>query len=72
MAKDCPSKKSDQKAKVKKEMSSNRAEQVLKTEEIYINAMEIESYATIRATRPAAIKANKALERMVNINGKEA
>ena len=34
--------------------------------------MEVESYATAGATRPAAIKANHALEGTVYINGKEA
>ena len=58
--------------KVKKETSSNRAEQVLETEEVYINAIEIESYAAAGATRPAAIKANHPLEGTVYINGKEA
>ena len=72
MAKNCPSKKPDRKTNIKKETSSNRAEQVSETEEIYINAMEIESYAAAGATRPAAVKANEALEGTVYINGKEA
>ena len=72
MAKDCPFKKPDLKTKVKKETSSNRAEQVSETEEIYLNTMEIESYAAAGATRPAAIKDNEALEGTVYINRKEA
>ena len=72
MAKDCPSKKSDRKTEVKKETSSNPAEQVSQTEELYINAIEIESYAAAGATLPASIKSNHALEGTVYINGKEA
>ena len=72
MAKNCLSKKPDHKTKVKKETSSNRAEQVSETKEIYINAMEIESYTVAGATWPAAIKANEALKGTVYINGNEA
>ena len=67
-----PSKKPDRKTKVKKETSSNRVEQVSETEEVYINAIEIESYAAAGSTRLASIKANYALEGTVYINGKEA
>ena len=70
MANDCPYKKS--KRKIKKETSFNRVEQVSETEEVYINAMEIESYAAAGTTRPASIKANHVLEGLIHINGKEA
>jgi len=72
MAKDCPSKKDKGKAKVKKEASSNLATELREYDEVYINALEIESYVATKTTRPTTIKALHALEGTMFINGKEA
>jgi len=72
MAKDCPSKKDKGKAKVKKQASSNLATELCEYDEVYINALEIESYVATNATRPTTIKALHALEGTMFINGKEA
>jgi len=72
MAKDCPSKKDKGKAKVKKEASSNLTTELCDCHEVYINALEIESYAATKTTRPTTIKALHALEGTIFINGKEA
>jgi len=71
MAKDCPSKKDKGKAKVKKEASSNLAIKLCEYDEVYINALEIESYVATKTTRPTRIKALHALEGTMFINGKE-
>jgi len=72
MAKDCPSKKDKGKVKVKKEASSNLATELSEYDEVYINALEIQSYVATKATRPTRIKALHALEGTMFINGKEA
>jgi len=72
MAKDCPSKKDKGKAKVKKEASSTLATELCEYDEVYINALEIESYVATKTTRPTTIKALLALEGTMFINGKEA
>jgi len=72
MAKDCPSKKDKGKTKVKKEASSNLATELCEYDEVYINALEIESYVATKTTRPTTIKALHALEGTMFINGKEA
>jgi len=72
MAKDCPSKKDKGKGKVKKEASSNLATELSEYDEVYISALELESYAATKTTRPTTIKALYALEGTMFINGKEA
>ena len=72
MAKDCPSKKDKRKTKVKKEASSNLATELREYDEVYINALEIESYVATKTTRPTTIKALHALVGTMFINGKEA
>ena len=72
MARDCPSKNAKGKARVKKETTSNLVEQQDDYDEIYINALEFESYAAAKATRPATIKPHNALEGTMLINGKQA
>jgi len=72
MAKDCQSKKDKGKAKVKKEASSNLATELCDYDEVYINAVEIESYVATKTSRPTTIKALHALEGTMFINGKEA
>jgi predicted aspartyl protease len=74
IARNCPSKKDQKgKTKVKKEATSNRAEQQEEYHEVYINSMEIESFASAKATRPATnTDAHQALEGTMFINGKEA
>jgi len=61
-----------EKAKVKKEASSNLATELCEYDEVYINALEIESYVATKTTRPTTIKALHALEGTMFINGKEA
>jgi len=72
MAKDCPTKKDKGKTKVKKEASCNLATELCKYDEVYINTLELESYAATTSTRPTTIKAHHALEETMFINGKEA
>jgi len=72
MAKDCPSKKDKGKTKVKKEALSNLATELCEYDEVYINALDIESYVATKTTRPTTIKALPALEGTMFINGKEA
>ena len=75
MSRSCPSKndKAKGKAPAKKEATSNLAEQHSDYEEVYINTLEFESYATAKTktARPATIKAHHALEGTMVINGKE-
>jgi len=71
MAKDGPSKKDKGKGKVKKEASSNLATELSEYDEVYINTLELESYAATKTTRPTTIKAHHALEGTMFINGKE-
>jgi len=70
--KDYPSKKDKGKAKVKKEASSNLATELCEYDEIYINALEIESYVATKTTRPTTIKALLVFEGTMFINRKEA
>ena len=76
MARNCPSKNDKVKGKAapKKEAASNLTEQRRKYKEVYINAMEFESYAAakVKTTRPSTIKTHHALEGTMLINGKEA
>ena len=72
MAKVCPSKKNKGKGKVKKEALSNLATELSEYNEVYINALEIESYVATKTSRPTTIKALHALEGNMFINGKEA
>jgi len=72
MAKDCPSKKDKGKAKLKKEASSNLTSELCEYDEVYINALEIESYVAAKTTRPTTIKALHSLKGTMFINGKEA
>jgi len=72
MAMDCPSKKDKGKAKVKKEASSNLATELCEYDEVYINALEIESYVATKTIHPTTIKGHHALEGTMFINGKEA
>jgi len=72
MAKDCPSKKDKRKAKVKKEASSNLARGSCEYDEVYINTLELESYAPKKTTRPTTIEAHHTLKGTMFINGKEA
>jgi len=72
MAKDCPSKKDKGKAKVKKEATSNLPTELSEYEEVHINTLEFEIYATTKTTRPTTIKAHHALANTMFINGKEA
>ena len=62
MAKDCPSKSDKGKTKVKKEATSNRIEPEPEYEEVYINTLEVESYAAAKTGRPAMIKPHHAQE----------
>jgi len=49
--------KSDKgKAKIKKEATSNRIEPEIEYEEVYINTLEVESYASAKTARPPNIK----------------
>ena len=76
MSRNCPSKndKGKGKAPAKKEATSNLAEQHNEYDEVYINTLEFESYATAKTktASPATIKAHHALEGTMFINGKEA
>jgi len=72
MAKDFPSKKDKGKTKLKKKASSNLATELCEYDEVYINALEIESYVATQTTRPTTIKVHHALEGTMFINGKEA
>ena len=76
MARNCPRKndKGKGKAPPKKEAASNLAEQHSEYEEVYINALEFESYAAakVKTTRPSTIKAHYAPDETRFINGKEA
>jgi len=72
MAKDRPNKKDKAKRKVKKEASSNLATELCEYDQVYINALEIESYVATKATRPTTIKAHYALEGTMFINGTDA
>src|ERR1700712_4773741 len=72
MTRDCSSKNDKGKAKVKKETTSNLVDQQNDYDEIYINALEFESYAAAKAARPATIKPHNALEGTMLINGKQA
>jgi len=66
----CPDKKDKGKRKpVKKESTSNRAEAETNADEVYINSMEIETYASSGKTAPSTAKAKKALEGTIRING---
>jgi len=71
MAKDCP-RKDKGKAKVKKEASSNLATELCEYDEVNINSLEFENYATTKITSPATTKAHHALDGTIFINGKEA
>jgi len=71
MAKDYPSKKDKRKAKVKKEAASNLATELYEYDEVYINRLELESYAATQTSRASTIKAHHALEGTMFINGKE-
>jgi len=48
MAKDCSSKSDEGKTKVKKEAASNRIEPEHEYQEVYINTLEVESYASAK------------------------
>jgi len=72
MAKDCPKKKDKVKANIKKEATSNLATELTRSDEVYINSLECESYAAAKTTRPTTIMAHHALEGTMFINGKEA
>src|SRR6195952_2474061 len=72
MGRDCSSKRDKGKAKVKKETTSNLVEQQDDYDEIYINALEFESYAAAKAARLAAIKPHNVLEGTMLIKGKQA
>jgi len=69
---DCPNKKDNGKAKVKKEASSNLAIELCEYDEVYINTLEFDSYVATKTTRPTTIKTHHALEGTMFINGKEA
>ena len=75
MARNCPNKndKGNGKAAAKMEATSNMAEQHSKYDEIYMNTLEFDSYATamVKATRPSTIKAHYALAGTIFINGKK-
>jgi len=72
MAKDYRSKKDKGKAKVKKEAVSNLATEHIEYEEVYINALEFESYAAAKTNRLTRINTHHALEGRMFINGQEA
>jgi len=57
---------------VKKESTSNRAEGETSADEVYINSMEIETYASSGKTALSKAKAKKALEGKIRINGQDA
>jgi len=73
LSRNCPDKKDEGKGKaVKKESTSNRAEAETSADEVYINSMEIETYASSGKTAPSTTKAKKALEGTIKINGHDA
>ena len=76
VARNCPSKndRGQGKAPPKEVTASNLAEQDSEYEEVYIIALEFESYAAakVKTTSPSTIKAYHALEGTMFINGKEA
>jgi len=72
MVKDCPNKKDKGKTKVKKEASSNLPTELCEYDEVYINALGIESYVATKTSRPTTIKAHHALEGTMFIKRKEA
>jgi len=66
----CPDKKDEGKEKaVNQESTSNRAEAETSADEVYINSMEIETYASSGQTAPSTAKAKKALEGTIRIKG---
>jgi len=73
LSRNCPDKKDEGKGKaVKKESTSNRAEAETSTDEVYINSMEIETYASLGKAPPSTTKAKKAWEGTIRINGHDA
>ena len=76
MSRNCPSKnnKAKRKPPAKKEATSNLAEQHNKYEEVYINTLKFESYATAKTktAHPATIKVHHTLKGTMFINGKVA
>jgi len=66
----CPDKKDEGKWKaVKKELISNRGGAETSAEEVYINSMEIKTYASSGKTAHSIAKAKQALGGMIKING---
>jgi len=73
LSRSCTDKKDEGKGKaVKKESTSNRAETETNADEVYINSMEIETYASSGKTALSTAKAKKALEGTIRINGRDA
>jgi len=63
LSRNCRDKQDEGKGRaVKKESTSNSAEAETSADEVYINAMEIETYALSGKTVPSTAKAKKALE----------